>query len=388
MSDRSAAHARLARAKAAPIVVCLAGLAIAWSTAATAATAATTQLAPRLSAQVAIDELTTARTALAPPAGAAVNASLTSVKTQLDNMAQALQSSMGSDAVKPVEMVGDALRANIVRAHAAAARVRAYVALSGKCQGSDVVAMQAALADGVALLASASGAAKQVPVIDGVETMAHQPLFAMHQGSGPIAFALIGDHLADAQCADPQVSATDSSGRALPTQPTLTGASPARIELRWPDAGSLPAGSVVLHVSAQHKAFLVGCTALPLASAVIHVVPMPRVEVSYSLGAICTGAAGSTGLVSLGHGKMPALVGQGATVSLPVDTSACVAPQSYRLSATVTRNDGSHASVGPFTQSAQASITAGLPGGLSLSWKPAVQTLFVSSGVAVCQGVH
>ena len=384
MSDRSAAHARPARAKAASIVVWLAGLAIGWS----ASASAPAQLAPRLSAQVAIDELTTAQTALQPPAGAAANASLTSVKHQLNNMAQALRNTMGSDAVKPVEMVGDALRANIVRAHAAAARVGAYVTASAKCQGSDVAAMQSALADGIALLASANGAAKQVPVIDGVETMEHQPLFAVHQGSGPLAFALVGANLADAQCADPQVSATDAGGRALPTQPTLSGASPARIELRWPDAGSLPAGSVVFHVSAQHKAFLIGCTALPQASAVIQVVAVPRVEVSYSLDAVCAGGAAATGVVSLGQGKLPALVGQGATVSLPVNTSACVTPQSYRLSATVTRSDGSQATVGPFTQSAQASITAGLPGGLTLSWKPEVQTLFVSSGVAVCQGVH
>jgi hypothetical protein len=382
MSERAAALEKSVRIGAAAIVFCVAGLALAWSTAAPA------QLAPRLSAQVAIDELTTAQTTLDPPAGTTADASLTSVKGQLSNMAQALRNTMGSDAVKPVELVGDGLRASIVRAHAAAVRVSAYVAASAKCQGSDVAAMQSALADGIALLASASDAAKQVPVIDGVETMEHQPLFAVHQGSGPLAFALIGANLADAQCADPRVNATDEGGRALPTQPTLTGASPARIELRWPDAGSLQAGSVVLHVSAQHKAFLIGCTALPQASAVIRIAPLPRLEVSYSLDAVCAGAAAPGGVVSLGKGKLPALVGQGATASLPVDTSACVAPQSYRLSATVTRSDGSHASVGPFTQSAQASITAGLPGGLSLSWKPEVKTLFVSSGVAVCHGVH
>lgn len=381
MSERSTARARRPGPAATSIVVGLAGLALAWATASTA------QLAPRLSAQVAIDELTSAQTSLAPSAGAA-NESLTSVETQLGNMAQALRSSMGSDAVKPVEMVGDALRANIVRAHAAAARVSAYVAASAKCQGSDLAAMQSSLADGIALLASANGVAKQVPVIDGVVTMDHKPLFAVHQGSDALAFALVGADLADAQCASPQVSATDANGQTLPKQPTVTGTSPARIELRWPEAGSLPIGRVVFHVSTQRKAFLIGCTALPQASAVIQVVALPRVEVSYSLEAVCAGAAATGGVVLLGQGKLPALVGQGATVSLPVTTSACINPQSYRLSATVTRSDGSHASVGPFTQSAQASITAGLPGGLTLSWKPEVQMLFVSSGVAVCQGVH
>jgi hypothetical protein len=44
--------------------------------------------------------------------------------------------------------------------------------------------------------------------------------------------------------------------------------------------------------------------------------------------------------------------------------------------------------VGPITQSADATITAGLPGGLTLSWDPSVRRIFVRSGVNACKGVY
>jgi hypothetical protein len=50
--------------------------------------------------------------------------------------------------------------------------------------------------------------------------------------------------------------------------------------------------------------------------------------------------------------------------------------------------DGASASAGPFEQSADANATVGLPGGLSLSWDPAVRQLFVRSGAPMCKGVH
>ncbi len=81
-------------------------------------------------------------------------------------------------------------------------------------------------------------------------------------------------------------------------------------------------------------------------------------------------------------------MGYGTTVSQTIDTSACGDPQSYRLSAIVQDGNGSRASAGPFAQSAQASITAGLPGGLSLSWNPAAQILFVRSGAQTCKGIN
>ena len=348
--------------------------------------AASAQLAPRLTAQLALDELAAAQAALAkgtPPPGSL----LASVQQQLAGIADALRQSAGSQANQPVELAGDGLRGRIVRAHAAAARVQAYLAVSGGCGATDAAAMQAALSLGVQRLAAGSGA-RQVPAIDSVQGPANTPLFALHPGSlhasgKPLAFALVGSDLADAQCADPHVTATDAAGNPLPSQPVLTGASPARLELRWPDAAVLPTGAVVLHVATQRKVFLLGCSALPEADAVVQVAPVVRFDVDYVLEAVCPAQGG---IVTLGHGRLPTLDGYGATVSQPVDTAACAEPQAYRLSATVTQGNGSALAAGPFTQSAQATITAGLPGGLSMSWSPSAQMLFVRSGAATCKG--
>ncbi|ODV10004.1 MAG: hypothetical protein ABT19_14075 [Rhodanobacter sp. SCN 68-63] len=344
------------------------------------------QLAPRLTAQLALDELATAQADLAksqPSAGSP----LAALGPQLAGMADALRQSAGGNASQPVELVGDALRARIVRAHAAAARVQAYLAVSGGCGASDTAAMQVALSAGVERLAAATAADKQVPVIDSVQNMANVPLFAMHPvalpAGKPLAFALVGSDLADAQCADPRVSATDAAGKPLASQPVLTGASPARLELRWPEAAVLPTGPVVLHVATQRKVFLLGCSALPEADAVVQVAPPVRFDVDYVLEAVCPAQGGT---VPLGHGRLPTLNGYGATVSQAVNTSACAEPDAYRLSATVTQADGSSQAAGPFTQSAQATITAGLPGGLSMSWSPTAQALFVRSGAATCKG--
>jgi hypothetical protein len=92
--------------------------------------------------------------------------------------------------------------------------------------------------------------------------------------------------------------------------------------------------------------------------------------------------------VPLGKGTLPPLDGYGATVTQAIDTSACADPVAYRLSATVAYADGASATAGPFEQSADANATVGLPGGLSLSWDPAVRQLFVRSGAPTCKGVH
>jgi hypothetical protein len=348
------------------------------------------QMAARLSGQVALDEIKAASAALAAQTKGAADAPMAGVEQQLADMAGTLQALHG-DLDKPVETINDAERAGVLRAHAAAARVQAYVAASEGCQGGDAGAMQASLAEGVARLARDTTSAKLVPVVDGVETLAHVPLFVLHQGSGPMVFALTGINLVDTQCANPKVVATDAAGRALSSQPDLTGAAPSRIELRWPQSAALPTGSVVLHVTTQRKAFLVGCTAMPEASAVIQVAPAVRYQVAYALSARCpasTSKGSSASEVALAHGKMPWLAGYGSTVSQPVDTSACAEPESYSVSAIVEGSDGSHAAAGPFTQSAQASITAGLPGGLTLSWNPSAQTLFARSGLKSCKGAY
>jgi hypothetical protein len=167
----------------------------------------------------------------------------------------------------------------------------------------------------------------------------------------------------------------------------LSGASPARLELKWPDAGKLAAGPVVLHVVAQRKAFLVGCTALPEATATIEVAPAANYRVDFTLDAICPATGDPDRVVPLGKGTLT-LAGAGKSASQPVSTAACAEPSAYRLGATVTAPDGAPASAGPFTQPAQASITAGLPGGLTLSWDPTVQAVFVRAGTTSCKGVR
>lgn len=340
------------------------------------------QLAPRLSAQVSLDELSTATAAL--PADPA----LASLRSQLQRMADNLRQDAGKDADKPADLVGDTLRGRIVRAHAAAIRVQAYLKAANGCQSVDRTAMLAALTVSVKRLADADAGAKAVPAIDDVQSMPTPgSLFAIRAGGGPLAFALTGSDLFDSQCPSPSVSATDANGAALASQPLLTGASPARLELKWADVGQVPAGPVVLHVVSQHKVFLLGCQSLPEATAVIAVVPAPHYRVDYALEAICPAPGDANRVVALGKGTLE-LAGGGASASQNVSTTACTEPTAYRLGASVSASGGTPSPAGPFTQSAQASITAGLPGGLTLSWDPSVQSVFVRAGADTCKGVR
>ncbi|AND69045.1 hypothetical protein ATSB10_15910 [Dyella thiooxydans] len=340
------------------------------------------QLAPRLSAQVSLDELSTATAAL--PADPA----LASLRSQLQGMADELRQDAGKDADKPADLVGDALRGRIVRAHAAATRVQAYLKTMADCQGADRTAMQSALAESVKLLAAADGGARAIPAVEDVQSMpVPGSLFAIRAGGGPLAFALTGSDLFDSQCPSPRVSVTDAGGTALANQPILTGASPARLELKWADVGQVPVGPVVLHVVAQRKVFLLGCQALPEATAVIAVVPATHYRVDYALEAICPAPGDANRVVALGKGTLE-LAGGGASAAQNVPTTACAEPAAYRLSASVSASGGAPSPAGPFTQSAQASITAGLPGGLTLSWDPSVQSVFVRAGANTCKGVR
>jgi hypothetical protein len=54
----------------------------------------------------------------------------------------------------------------------------------------------------------------------------------------------------------------------------------------------------------------------------------------------------------------------------------------------VTFGDGHSSTVGPISQIASAGITAGLPGGLSLSWDPSVHQLVVRPAASSCKGVY
>jgi hypothetical protein len=354
------------------------------------ATSTGAQLAPRVTGEMVIAQLDAAQHDLAAKAHASADPQLVATSDQLAHMASDLRATLGgADATRPVDIIDGRAQARARRAQAAAQRTRAYLDISGGCIGGDARALADALAASVKRLADAEDASKDAqPVIDAVETLDHQPLFALHPGGKPLAFALIGTNLSDAQCADPKVTATNGQGAPLAVQPVITGVSAARIELKLPPSKMLDPGSYVLHVVPRRKTFLLGCVTQPEAVAVVQIAKPLRLSVDYTLTAMCAAAGGAEKTVPLGSGTMPEISAYGSTVSQQIDTTACGDPLSYAVSATVRRADGSSASVGPIVQSANASITAGLPGGLSLSWNPSIHTMLVRSGANTCKGVH
>lgn len=342
---------------------------------------AAAQLPPRLTAGSVADQLDAARQRLGGQPAAAATAQ------QLQALAQNLRGALASQLAQPLTALDDRARGLVLRAHAAARLATDFADSTEGCREGEAATMAKALALSVRQLAQAPAEGKPMQAtIDRVESADHAALFALHTKEKPVALALVGSELHDPQCPDPRLTATDANGTPLPEQPRITGVLPTRIEFEWPGTAALAAGSYVLHARPQHKAFLVGCSAQPEATVSVQVVPAPKFTVGYSLDAVCGRTAPRT--VPLGKGTLPPLDGYGATVTQAIDTSACVDPVAYRLSATVAYADGASATAGPFEQSADANATVGLPGGLSLSWDPAVRQLFVRSGAPTCKGVR
>ena len=339
------------------------------------------QLPPRLTAGSVADQLDAARLRLAGQPAVAATAQ------QLQTLAQDLRVALPDQLAQPLTALAARARGQVLRAHAAAQLATDFADSVGGCREGEAGAMAQALALSVRRLVQAPAEGKPMQAtIDRLETADHAALFALRTTDRPVALALVGSELHDAQCPDPQLTATDASGTPLSVQPRITGVLPTRIEFEWPGTAALAPGSYVLHARPQHKAFLVGCSAQPEATVAVQVVPAPRFTVGYALDAVCGRATPRT--VALGKGTLPPLDGYGATVTQAIDTSACADPVAYRISATVAYADGASATAGPFEQSADANATVGLPGGLSLSWDPAVRQLFVRSGSPVCKGVR
>lgn len=353
----------------------------------TAAGQAAPQIAPRLTGELIVTQLDTAQHDLAARAAQSPGSSLAATSQKLADLGQGLRKALGKDMAKPIDTLGNDEKAQAYRVEAVVQRAQAFLEASKGCLGSDVVAMADALAHTVALKAAASGGSKLPPVINGVETLDRRPLFVLHGDGAATAFALTGENLLDAQCASPVVSAADAQGKPQAVQPVVTGVLPNRIELKLP-AGPLPPGSYVLNVVAQRKVFLLGCTAQPPASAVLEVAPAPKVSVSYSVTQTCPAPGGGQGRAMPAiTGTMPDGAGSG-TVAKYVAVDGCTDPLSYAISATVTFGDGHGSTVGPISQIASAGITAGLPGGLSLSWDPSVHQLVVRPAASSCKGVY
>ncbi|WEN14472.1 hypothetical protein PY254_14720 [Rhodanobacter sp. AS-Z3] len=345
------------------------------------------QIAPRLTGAVVMSELDVAQHDLSARAASLPKSSLASTSKQLADMEAALRKTLGKDADQPLDIIDAKPKSSAYRAHAAVQRVQAFLAASKGCFDADTTAMADALAVSVSQIAGVSGAAKLPPVIDGVETADHRPLFVLRNSGQKISFALVGANLFDAQCENPTVTATDAAGKLQALQPTLAGASPNRIELELAAGGQLSPGGYVLHVVPKHKAFLLGCGAQPEAVAVVQVAAPEKLSVSYALTTTCRAGDGSEQAGPAIAGTMPDFAGAN-TVSKAVDTGACADPVRYTISAGVTFADGHKASVGPISQIASAGITAGLPGGLTLSWDPSVRQLFVRAGAGSCKGVY
>ncbi|KAA0070914.1 hypothetical protein [Rhodanobacter sp. T12-5] len=343
------------------------------------------QIAPRLTGAAVIGQLESARHELAARAASAPHSSLAATSERLGKLADALRKSLGNDAEKPIDTLGKDVRGSAYRASAVVQRTRAYLDATSGCLDADVEAMAEALSTTVRLVADEDDSSKMQPVINGVETLDHRPLFVLHgAGKGP-AFALVGANLFDAQCESPVVTATDGQGKLQSVQPSVTGVLPNRIELKVPDGAALAPGSYVLHVVAKHKAFLVGCSAQPQTIAAVQVAPPVKVSLSYGVAATCR-AGGADRTLPPVTGTMPDLAG--GIVAQQVAIDGCAEPVSYAITAKVTFGDGHSVSVGPISQVASAGITAGLPTGLSLSWDPSVRQIFVRPSATTCKGAY
>jgi hypothetical protein len=350
-----------------------------------------TQIAPRLTGDAVLSRLDVARHELSSRANKLHDSRLEVASQRLEHMSDALRKMLAGHAATPVDLMDEQAKAAVLRGDAAVQRMQAYLDVADGCVADDAKAMVGALALTIDQLANATGSAKMPPVIGAVETMDHRPLFAIHANGKPLAFALVGANLSDQQCADPQITATDDKGTLLDAQPIVTGVLPGRIELTLPAGSKLKPGGYVVHVVPKRKIFLRGCTVQPEATAVLQMAPPLRYSVSYVLTAIC-GAANGQGAATgrpmpLAAGKMPDITAHGMAVSKRIDTSACAEPRSYAISATADLGDGNQVSVGPMTQAADAVMTTGLPGGMSLRWNPSVGELVVRSGGNVCKGV-
>lgn len=365
---------------------------LAWfACAAIASAQPATGLTLRVTGEAVLTQLETAQQGLAKRGGTTGDARLDALAKRLDQLAQTLRGDLGADAAKPVDLISKRQQGNVWRAHTLAERAQAYLLACTGCMGDDARAMTDALVTTVDQLSAATtGSSATPPVIDSVETIDNRPLFVLRPSAAPLAFALGGSNLLDSRCADPKVTATDARGVALAIQPVVTGVSPARIEVKLPAGAKLDPGAYVLHVVTTHKEFLRGCATQPEALAVLQVAQPFKLVVSYTLTASCPVPGGQDAMreVTLDASALPDITTHGATVRKQVTADACADPASYAIAAKVGFADGTSQAVGPFTQNAAASITAGLPGGLSLSWDPAIHTIVVRSGANTCEGVY
>lgn len=351
-----------------------------------ALTTSAQEVAPRLTGALVVEQLGKVTQAVAARAKAAPDPDVDALHAQMESLTATLNQELGTDAGQPVATIDAAKRDAVVRANAAALRVQEWLAASAvACTRDDVKAMLVALVATIKQLGADTASQKApLPIINGVETIDRRPLFVLRPTTAVPRFVLTGENLVDAQCANPQVVAVDADGTSAAQQPQLVAAQAGRVELRWPDADKLAPGSYTLRLTAQRKAFLIGCVSEPPTIAVLQVAPSAPVRVTYALVGTCQGSATP---VPLASGVLD-LNGPGQTAARHVSLATCPHPVSYTLTAATRVGSGPESKVGPVTQGADAGITTGLGDGLTLVWQPALGQLFARSDKQGCKGVY
>lgn len=344
------------------------------------------EVAPRLTGAMVIEDLGKAQQAVTTRAQSTHDAKLTAIAAKLGTMAGTLQKDLGDKTGEPTATLGADERDAVVRAGAAAKRVQAWLdASSVACTRDDLDAMLAAVAATLDRLSSDTASQKApLPVIDGIETLDNRPLFVLRADKDVPRFVLTGENLVDAQCANPKVVAVDAQGQPVSQQPQLVAAQATRVEMRWPGLDKLQPGSYTLQLTTQRKAFLIGCTSQPAAVTVMQVAPPLQFTLTYALVATCGGSPAPVSLDS----QTLSIAGRGQTVARTVDTSKCPNPMAYTLTAAARAGNGLDTKMGPVTQGPDASITAGVGNGVTVSWEPSMHQLFVRSGQQGCKGVY
>lgn len=338
-----------------------------------------------------ISQLETAQAAIAARAASLPGSELGTAAQRLGEQSEALRKAVGKASGTRIDRIDDAVQGQVLRGQASALLSQSYLLAAGGCSDADAASMASALATSVTGLAAAKSSSKaDQPAIQGLAAVAdNRPLFAIHADVRDARLVLSGVNLHDAACDDPKLVATDPSGTPLSAQPTITGLAPTRIEIRLPPG--LTPGQYLLRLRPMKKGRFLGCALQPEAVAALVVVAPPKWSLRYSLLPTCrikTGKQFAETAQAPVSGELPELTAFGATVAQAVQLPACDDPVSYAVSATARYADGSEASIGPITQSAAAGITAGLPGGISLSWDPQVRQLFATVSGGRCKGFY
>jgi hypothetical protein len=335
-------------------------------------------------------QLEAAQRAIAERAVALPGSDLGRTAETLGQMAEGVRKAVGKESGKRIDRIDDDDAGRALRGQAAALLSNAWITAAQGCSEADATAMAGALATAVEALAAAKNSGKDAqPAIQTVLAADNRPLFAVHADARDVKLVLSGVNLHDAGCDDPKLVATDLAGVPLSAQPTITGLTSTRIELSLPPG--LTPGPYLLRLKPLKKGRFLGCAAQPEAVAALAVVPPPKWNVRYSITPSCRSGKGAKAVEAAQAavaGALPELAAFGATVVQAVQLPACDDPVSYTISATARFADGSEASVGPITQSAAAGITAGIRGGIALTWDPQVRQIFASVSGGRCKGFY